>query len=146
MTTKEKFKTYLREHGYKSIKQLCSQCGLNPTFLYSNIRGKNGISVDKIFLIANTMKVPVDELLRVFYEEQYIENERIVGSCKSMNGTNSSYSIEEYDESIDDGLTDEDIRKFRSLYKAVEQDDITEDDLNNYDYLNYLDDMYDGEI
>lgn len=74
MTRKERFRKYIEEHGYVSMRSLAVASGIDPANLQTNLDGKWGLSVKRAFHIANTMGVPVDEILHIFYEEQYEEN------------------------------------------------------------------------
>lgn len=78
LTVKEKFIKYINEHGYPSVLSLANACGINSANLFTNLNSQWGMSVKRAFIIANTMGVPVEEILYIFYEDEYKENARAI--------------------------------------------------------------------
>ena len=77
---KEKFITYIKEHGYKSVRSLAIDAGIDTANLFTNLNSKWGLSIQRAFRIANTIGVPVEEILEIFYEEELAENRKAVES------------------------------------------------------------------
>lgn len=78
MSTKEKFYEYIRAHGYTSVRQLAIASGIDISNLHTNVVHKWGISIKRAFALANTMKVPVEEILELFYGDEFEKNRKIV--------------------------------------------------------------------
>lgn len=78
MTLKEKFNDYVRLHGYDNIHQVAKAANINLSNLHTNLNSRWGISIKRAFQIANTMGVPVEEILELFYEDEYLRNRLIV--------------------------------------------------------------------
>ena len=81
-TTKEKFVDLIKERGFTSINSFGKACGVDTPNIYTNMNGKFKLSVDRAFVYANTLGVPVSDVLEVFYSEKFKENEEIVRNYK----------------------------------------------------------------
>jgi transcriptional regulator with XRE-family HTH domain len=64
-----RFKEYIKTKGYKSIADFARDCGLHPQSIFRHIRGEHTPDVKRLFLYADTLKVPITELLTVFYPD-----------------------------------------------------------------------------
>lgn len=77
-TVKAKFEELVKEKGYPSMRSFCKECNLDESNLYTNMKGKWGLSIKRAFLLANKLGEPVEKILEVFYSEQFAENRKIV--------------------------------------------------------------------
>lgn len=74
MRNKEALETMVHSAGYKTIGQFCREVGINQTNLYSNLNGTWKMSLKRMFKVANTLRVPIDKIIAVFYPDEYWEN------------------------------------------------------------------------
>lgn len=68
----------VKSRGYASLNAFSSDCGINTSNLYTNLRSKWGLSMKRAFLLSNKLGVPVEQILEIFYKEQFDENRQIV--------------------------------------------------------------------
>lgn len=78
MTCKERLVKLAKECGYENLHQVALATGIESGNLYSNISGKFDVSVKRMFIIANTFRRPVEDVMEVFYPEQLKKNRQIV--------------------------------------------------------------------
>lgn len=71
---REKLVKFSEKHGIKSVRQLCILSGIHESNLYTNINGTYGMSVSRLFKIANTAKCDILEVLELFYPELVQQN------------------------------------------------------------------------
>lgn len=71
---KAKFDELVKRLGFKSRRELAISMGISYTGLENNLTGRYGVSVSRAFELANALKVPVTDILDVFYPELYKEN------------------------------------------------------------------------
>ena len=67
---KELFYDLIKSKGYSSFRAFCREVNIAPGNLHSNLTGRFELSLDRAFLIANTLKVPIDTILAIFYPEE----------------------------------------------------------------------------
>ena len=67
---KEQFYTLIREKGFKSFREFCKAAGVGPGNAYTNLNGTFALSIDRAFVYAGVLKVPVDTILAIFYPEE----------------------------------------------------------------------------
>ena len=71
----EKFDRLLTKAGYRSRRQFAVEAlGVPDTSLHNNLKGIYGLSVNRCIKIANGLKVPVDEVIDIFYPDLYATN------------------------------------------------------------------------
>ena len=77
---REKFYELIKEKGYTSFRKFCAACEIAPGNLHNNLMRRDRIELPRIFKVANMLKVPVDTILNIFYEEEMMENSDIVAN------------------------------------------------------------------
>lgn len=75
---KEKLEILIKEAGYTSFRQFCVDVGIDQSNLYTNLDGKWGMSVKRMFKIANLLGVSIMQILEIFYPEEMAENEGLM--------------------------------------------------------------------
>jgi len=76
-TNKETLAKWIEDAGYSSIRQFCKDIGVDQSNLYTNLDGTWGISIKRMFKIANSLKVPIADVIELFYPDDYYENKMI---------------------------------------------------------------------
>lgn len=72
--TKRKFEELIKSAGYTSIYQFAKEHNIDMGNLYTNLDGTWKMSLKRMFKIANALGVHIDEIIEVFYPEEYAEN------------------------------------------------------------------------
>lgn len=81
MTTKDTFNNLLKEKGYASLHDFTCKNDIDYGNMYKRISGKTQkIEILFAFKLANILKVPVDDIIKIFYPNEYAENQSIVNS------------------------------------------------------------------
>lgn len=75
---KEKFYELMKAQGFVSLRQFAKATGIQVGNVYSNLCGRWKLSIDRAFIYATTLGVPIDTILEIFYEEEMEENRRSV--------------------------------------------------------------------
>ena len=68
---------WIHDAGYKNVRQFCKDVGIDQSNLYSNLNGKWGMSIKRMFKIANSLKVPIADVIELFYPDDYYENKMV---------------------------------------------------------------------
>lgn len=68
------FNRLLESNGYNSVLAFCKDAGIDRANLDKNIKGVFKLSLDRAFIIANTLGVSIDDVLWIFYHEEMREN------------------------------------------------------------------------
>lgn len=71
---KEKLDALIQGAGYSSFRQFCKDVGVDQSNLYCNFDGTYSISIKRAFKIANALRVPISQILEIFYPEECKEN------------------------------------------------------------------------
>ncbi len=74
---KEKLDILIKNAGYASFRQFCVDANIDQSNLYGNFDGTYNISVKRMFKLANLLNVPINQILEIFYPEEYQENMRL---------------------------------------------------------------------
>ena len=74
---KEKFYGMIKEAGFKGLRDFSRACGIQAGNIHSNVVGRYKLSIERAFIFANTLKVPLMDVLLVFYPEEIYENNDI---------------------------------------------------------------------
>jgi len=77
---KEKFYDMIAEAGFKGLRDFSRACGIQAGNVYSNISGRYKLSIERAFIYANTLRVPIMDILLTFYPREVYENNDIA-SC-----------------------------------------------------------------
>lgn len=75
----QEFNDLLKENGYKSVLAFCKDAGIDRANLDKNIKGVFKLSLDRAFIIADTLNLPIDTVLWIFYPDEMGKN---IASCK----------------------------------------------------------------
>jgi hypothetical protein len=77
MTPKENFNELLQKKGYSSLHDFCMKQQIDYANMNKRVNGKKQkIEIAYAFKLANMLKVPVDEIIAIFYPEEYAENQQ----------------------------------------------------------------------
>ena len=79
---KEKFYSLLDRRGFEGLRAFSRATGVGVGNIYSNIQGKHKLSLDRAFIFANTLGVPIDTILAIFYKDKMIDNIKAVRGQK----------------------------------------------------------------
>lgn len=80
----EEFNGLLKENGYKSVLAFCKDAGIDRANLDKNIKGVFKLSLERAFIIARTLCVPIETVLWVFYPDEMIENINNITTCRKF--------------------------------------------------------------
>lgn len=79
MTTKEKFTKLINEKGYVTLKSFCQSIGIDDSNMHKRLSGvKQKIEIAFMFKIANHLHVPVEEIIKIFYPNEWEENRSLI--------------------------------------------------------------------
>ena len=76
MLIKEQFYDLIKKKGYNSFRQFCVAANIAPGNLHANLTGRFDLSMDRAFILANTLEVPIYEILDIFYPDRMKENRK----------------------------------------------------------------------
>lgn len=82
-TTKEKFMELLEKRGFKNIHRFSKACGMESSNLYTNLREDFKISIDRAFIYANALGVPIQDVLEVFRGDDMDKNRKAIKKFKT---------------------------------------------------------------
>lgn len=71
---KVKLEKMVKDAGFENISQFSKEAGIDMANLYSNLGGTWKMSLKRMFKIANTLGVPIGQIIELFYPEEYAEN------------------------------------------------------------------------
>lgn len=72
---KEVMEQLIKDAGYENIRQFCKDVGIDQSNFYSNLDGTWGMSVKRMFKVANLLGVHISRVIEIFYPEEYAENQ-----------------------------------------------------------------------
>ena len=71
---KELFYGMMYDAGFKSLREFSKACGIEAGNICNNLNGRYDISIERMFVLAKTLRVPIDAILEVFYSEELEAN------------------------------------------------------------------------
>lgn len=74
MTIKEKFYELIAEAGFKGLRDFSRHCGISAGNIHSNLSGRYKLSIERAFIYADTLKVPIMDIIMLFYPEEVHKN------------------------------------------------------------------------
>lgn len=78
MTTKELFTKLVLKHGYSSLNQFYNENGLDHSNMSKRLIGqRQKIEISFMFKIANLLHEPIDVIVKIFYPDEYAENQAL---------------------------------------------------------------------
>jgi transcriptional regulator with XRE-family HTH domain len=73
-SSRDKLEKMVKDAGYVSMREFARDVGINISNIYSNLNGRWDISIKRMFKIANTLNVPILQVIEVFYPEELSDN------------------------------------------------------------------------
>ena len=73
---RDRLETLAQKHGVENLRQLSIKAGIYQSNLCSNISGQYGMSIRRMFNIANALECDIVEVIKVLYPEEYTENQK----------------------------------------------------------------------
>lgn len=74
---KEALQKLILDAGYSNMRQFCKDLGVDQSNLYSNIDGTWGMSMKRMFKVANLLGVPILQIVEIFYPNELAENQKL---------------------------------------------------------------------
>lgn len=75
---KAKLAELMKAAGYESFRQFSKDAGIDCSNLYTNLDGKWGMSVKRMFKVANLLGVSITQVIEIFYPDEMAENQRLL--------------------------------------------------------------------
>ena len=63
---KEQFYALIKERGFTGLRAFARATNIQVGNIYSNIDGRFKLSIDRAFIFANTLNVPITDILEIF--------------------------------------------------------------------------------
>lgn len=81
MTVKENFNALLIKKGYASLHDFCLKQQIDYANMNKRVNGiKQKIEISYAFKLADMLKVPVEEIIAIFYPDEWQENRSFIES------------------------------------------------------------------
>lgn len=74
---KEELEKLVKNAGYDNIRQFCKDLGVDQSNLYSNLDGTWGMSMKRMFKVANLLGAPILQIIGIFYPNELAENQKL---------------------------------------------------------------------
>lgn len=74
---KAELEKLVKDAGYENIRQFCKDLGIDQSNLYSNLDGTWGMSMKRMFKIANLLGAPILQIIGIFYPNELAENQKL---------------------------------------------------------------------
>lgn len=65
--SKTKFTQLLQAKGYTTIAEFARDCNVKPQTVFVHVRNQHRPDINRMFLYASVLEVPIDDILRIFY-------------------------------------------------------------------------------
>ena len=79
MDVREQFNALIKSKGYSSLNEFCNKNDIDYGNMHRRLTGvKQKIEIPFAFRVANILRVPVDDIIKLFYPEEYKENQSII--------------------------------------------------------------------
>ena len=75
---REEFYTLMKERGFESFRKFARETGISAANIHSNLTGHYTLSIQRAFIMANVLGVPIDDILSMFYPDEMRENQDVV--------------------------------------------------------------------
>ncbi len=73
---KERLDALAKKHGIENLRQLSIKAGMREPNLYSNLDGTYGMSIRRMFKIADAMGADIVEVIKVLYPKEFAANQK----------------------------------------------------------------------
>jgi hypothetical protein len=74
---KAELEKLVKDAGYENIRQFCKDLGIDQSNLYSNLDGTWGMSMKRMFKVANLLGAPILQIIGIFYPNELAENQKL---------------------------------------------------------------------
>lgn len=74
MTTKELFLKLITSKGYSTLYDFCLKNGIDYSNTNKRLTGRQKIAIDWMFNLANILHIPVEDIIEIFYIDEWKEN------------------------------------------------------------------------
>lgn len=74
---KAELEKLVKDSGYENIRQFCKDLGIDQSNLYSNLDGTWGMSMKRMFKVANLLGAPILQIIGIFYPNELAENQKL---------------------------------------------------------------------
>lgn len=92
MTVKENFLKLIHEKGFKNLSQFCLASDIDTSNMNKRLIGvKQKIEISFAFKLANILRVDISEIIKIFYPDEYKENQELIG--KDVSAMQSTKTI-----------------------------------------------------
>ena len=81
---RDAFQSLIEAYGYKSIRKLCADAGVEAPNVYQNLYGTYDMSVKRAFKLSNALCCDVSEVIEVFHPDLYAENQKIAAESADI--------------------------------------------------------------
>lgn len=81
MNIKKRFEALIKKQGFRSLYQVSKISGIAQGNMYSNFNGSK-VSLDRAFIYANTLGVPITDVLEIFCKEDMKKNREAIKKHK----------------------------------------------------------------
>ena len=96
MTVKENFISLIKSKGFKNLRQFCLAAGIDYANMSKRLTGiKQKIEIGFAFKLANVLRVDVSEIIKIFYPDEYKENQELIGKDVSAMQPNKTIILNE---------------------------------------------------
>lgn len=71
---KEQFYALIKACGYKSLREFARKCDIPVGNIHSNLTSRWRPSIERMFIYADNLNVPIDTILDIFYRNEMETN------------------------------------------------------------------------
>ena len=79
---KDRFLELMHKQGFNSVNSFSKACGIDNPNVNTNIKGVFKLSISRAFVYADTLGVPVMDVLEIFYPDECKVNKEVVKKYK----------------------------------------------------------------
>lgn len=82
VSIKDRFLELMHKQGFTSVNSFSKACGIDNPNVNTNIKGVFKLSISRAFVYADTLGVPVMDVLEIFYPDECVANKDAVKKYK----------------------------------------------------------------
>ena len=82
-TIDKHFRIMLIKKDIRTKSDFARLCNMEPTNLNKYLQGKIRPEIKNMFLIANALKEPIENIIELFYNPEFVQNCNIVNKSKA---------------------------------------------------------------
>ena len=84
----------LNQKGYSTLKSFCDSVGIDDSNMNKRLTGvRQKIEISFMFKLANHLHVPVEEIIEIFYPDEWEENKSLIEENHERNSKNMTYYV-----------------------------------------------------